>query len=147
MASTYAPCSACGKLNRVDLDAGSSREPICGSCKTSLPVHFGVVEVSDRGLETLITKSPIPVICDFWASWCGPCKAFAPTFQQAALRFAGRAAFVKLNTEQNPQAGSRHQIRGIPAIVLFSSGKEKDRLSGAYPLEQFSAWLEERLEN
>lgn len=143
--STYTPCASCGKLNRVDLDASASREPICGSCQSPLPVHFGVADVNDRGLETLIAKSPIPVLCDFWASWCGPCKAFAPTFQQAALRFAGRVAFVKLNTEQNPQAGSRHQIRGIPAIVLFSGGREKNRLSGAYPLEEFSSWLESEL--
>jgi thioredoxin 2 len=146
MASTYAPCSSCGKLNRVDLDESAKKEPICGSCKSPLPLHFGVAEVSGTGLKTLSEKSPLPVICDFWAAWCGPCKAFAPVFQQAALRFAGKAVFAKLNTEQHALASDAFRIRSIPTLILLHKGLEKDRLSGALPSEAFIQWLSERLD-
>ncbi len=140
---TYVPCASCGKLNRVSWENSASKEPICGSCKTTLPLHFGVAEVSGTGLKTLIEKSPVPVICDFWAPWCGPCKAFAPAYQQAARRLSSRFTFAKLNTEQHQLAGSAYGIRSIPTLIIFSGGLEKARLSGALPLEDFVAWAEE----
>lgn len=144
MASTYAPCSQCGKLNRVDLSQSGSKEPICGSCKATLPIHFGVVEVSGASLKKLVEKSPIPVVCDFWASWCGPCKVFAPVFQQAALELSGKLVFAKLNTEQHALASDAYKIRSIPTLIFFQHGLERDRLSGALPLQEFKHWLETR---
>lgn len=138
----YCPCAACGRLNRVSWDDSAAKEPICGACKSPLPLHFGVAEVSGNGLATLITKSPVPVVCDFWAPWCGPCKAFAPTFQQAARRMSSRFTFAKLNTEQHQQASGSYGIRGIPTLIVFARGTEKARLSGALPLEDFVAWLD-----
>lgn len=138
---TYVPCGSCGKLNRVSWEESGSKEPICGSCKTRLPVHFGVAEVSDSGLRTLVQKSPLPVVCDFWAPWCGPCKSFAPTYQQAARKLAGKATFAKLNTEQYAAASSAYSIRGIPTLLLFQGGVEKHRISGALPLEAFLEWV------
>jgi thioredoxin 2 len=140
---TYVPCSACGKVNRVSWEESAAKEPICGHCKSALPVHFGVAEVSGAGLQTLLQKSPLPVICDFWAPWCGPCKAFAPTFQQAAKKLASRFTLAKLNTEQHAAAGNTYGIRSIPTLILFRSGIEKARLNGALPLDNFLAWVEQ----
>jgi thioredoxin 2 len=145
MAVTYSPCSKCNKLNRVRLEESSAKEPICGSCRASLPLHFGITELNTAGLATLSQKSPLPVICDFWAPWCGPCKAFAPSFQEAALRFSGRIVFAKINTEQYEEASHAHKIKSIPTLILFQGGMEKKRLSGALPLEAFVSWLEESL--
>lgn len=146
MGSTYVPCSKCRKLNRVDIAQAKEKEPICGNCRSVLPLHFGVVDVDEQGLALLLSKSSIPVLCDFWAPWCGPCKAFAPTFQQLALQYGGRVVFAKLNTEAHPQGGALHQVRGIPTLVLFrSGGQEVDRLSGAYPAPHVTEWLDRQL--
>jgi len=142
MEYTYVPCSSCGKLNRVGWEQSASSEPICGSCKSALPLHFGVAEISGLGLNTLIKKSPLPIVCDFWAPWCGPCKAFAPVFQQAAKRMSSRFTFAKLNTEQHSDVSNTYAIRGIPTLIVFSAGREKARVSGALPLEDFVNWLE-----
>lgn len=138
---TYCPCSSCGKLNRVSLSDSHQKEPICGSCKSALPLHFGVVEASGEGLKKLIEKSTLPVVCDFWAPWCGPCRAFAPTFQQAAAKWAGKIVFVKLNTEAHEAAGNAFGVRSIPTLIYFKSGKEVERLSGALPLPELMEWL------
>src|SRR5881394_1714844 len=130
---TYVPCTSCGKLNRVSWEESASKEPICGNCKSRLPLHFGVAEVSPAGLKTLALKSPLPVVCDFWAPWCGPCKAFAPVFQQAARRLSGLATLAKLNTEQHQLAGGAYSVRSIPTLILFRGGLERARVSGALP--------------
>jgi thioredoxin 2 len=139
---TYCPCPSCGKLNRVAWEESASKEPICGSCKTRLPVHFGVAEVSGAGLRTLVQKSPLPVVTDFWAPWCGPCKMFAPTFQQAARRLSRSATFAKLNTEQHSDAGATYSIRSIPTLLVFKGGLEKARVSGALPLDALIDFIE-----
>jgi len=104
---------------------------------------MGINELSANGLQQLIAKSPLPVVVDFWAPWCGPCKAFAPIFLQAAQQMAGSFVFVKVNTEAHPLAGSTYQIRSIPTLAVFKNSLEKARISGALSLDDLQSWLKD----
>ncbi len=112
---------------------------------TALPLHGAVSELNDRSLQKMIIKSPLPVLVDFWASWCGPCWAFAPVFQEAASGLADRTVFVKVNTEENPEGSGRLGIRSIPTLIMFQSGQEIARINGALPLESFLQWIQSQL--
>lgn len=142
MEKLLVPCAGCQRLNRVDFAAPrSTAGPVCGACRKPLPVHGGVVETTAAGLEKLIQTARKPVIVDFWAPWCPPCRMFAPTFEQAASQFAERFHFVKINTEADPIAGSRYRIKSIPTLVAISHGREIERKSGALSLPMFLQWL------
>lgn len=140
MSETYVICDKCNQLNRVRL--GTKKEPICGKCQANLPVHEAIVKGSDKNLQALIEKSPLPVVVDVWAPWCGPCKSFAPTFEQASTQYAGKVVFVKLNSDENQQMAGRFGIKGIPTTIVFKNGKEATRQSGVIPREQFGPWLD-----
>lgn len=139
-ALTYTICEKCKGLNRVAFDFPSGKSPICGKCKSVLSLHNGVSDLSDSSLEILIRKSPLPVVIDFWAPWCGPCRAFAPTFIKAAHQLKDRMVFGKIDTQSYPQASQKFAVRGIPTLVIFFQGQEKDRISGALPLDEFIKW-------
>lgn len=143
METTYAVCNKCNQINRVQLNA--NKEPICGSCKETLPVQGAIVEGGDRSFSKLIAKSPLPVVVDVWAKWCGPCRAFAPTFKEASNKFAGKVVFVKLDSENNQLSASQLSIRSIPTVLIFKNGHEIARQSGAIPREQFDQWLESNI--
>ena len=141
---TYAPCPKCNRVNRVPLKSeqgGSRPEPVCGACKIALPVHGAVVEVSAEGLQKLIEKSPIPVVVDFWAPGCGPCRMFSPTYMQVAGSHSGSYVFAKVDTEANPMVGDRHKIRSIPTLAIFKNGTEVQRQSGAMNESGLKQWL------
>lgn len=138
---TYSVCEKCNGLNRVAFSFPDGKAPICGKCKSSLTLHDGINDLTVSSLETLSHKSPLPVVVDFWAPWCAPCRSFAPTFIEAASRLKSRIVFGKINTEAYPSAGQKFAIKGIPTLVIFYRGKEISRISGALPVDEFLGWV------
>ena len=138
---TLVVCPKCEAMNRVELVRADQSQPICGRCKTELPLHEGVQEVSVATLRVLTQKSARPVVVDFWAPWCGPCRTFSPIFQKAARELAGKFVLAKLNTEAAPLANESFKIRGIPTMIVFKRGAEVDRQSGAMPLPSLLSYL------
>lgn len=136
-------CPSCGQMNRISDDkVARGFQPICGHCKQPLTVSNAPVTVTDQNFSTLVERSEVPVLVDFWASWCGPCHMLAPVIEELAHEFSGRVRIAKLNTDENPQTSSRFQIRGIPALVLFANGREVDRLIGVQPKQQIVSRLQ-----
>ncbi len=139
MSKSYTICRHCRKINRFDHERADSA--VCANCKQSLAIQGPTVEVDEGTLSDLIAKSPVPVIVDFWAPWCGPCRSFAPVFAQVAAVKRGEAIFAKLNTEDHPTPSARFGIRGIPTLMVFNGGQEIARQSGAMDARRFSDWL------
>ena len=149
-------CPACGATNRIP----QSREaqdrmargdaPVCGRCKAALPVAGAAgaarpVSVTDATFGAEVEQSPVPVLLDAWAPWCGPCRMVGPVIDQLAAELAGRVRVVKLNVDDNPATAGRFAIRSIPTLLVLRAGREIDRIVGVVPKSEITRRLERAL--
>lgn len=138
-------CGSCGKRNRMSFERlGQIFQ--CGECRSRLPAPFEPIEIKNtQGFEALISRSALPVLVDFWAPWCGPCKMVAPEMDKVAAEGSGRWLVVKVNTEELPTLASRFDVNAIPLMVVFKSGREFARQAGAMPAQGILRLIEQAL--
>jgi thioredoxin 2 len=134
MNSTHVACPHCAATNRIPTERLAD-DPVCGRCGTAL-LDGHPVELSDANFDKVVAASDLPVVVDFWAPWCGPCRQMAPQFEQAAGTLKGKALFVKLNSDDNPKTSARFGVRSIPTLVKLQRGQEVARVAGARPAGQ-----------
>jgi len=134
-------CPTCGSKNRIPAERLGD-QPRCGSCKTTFSPLDAPVEVSsEQEFTDLVSRSPLPVLVDFWAPWCGPCRMVAPEVAQIARDEAGRVVVAKVDTDLLPQVAGRLGIKGVPTMVLYRQGREQQRISGAGSAASLTAQL------
>lgn len=139
-------CPACGATNRVPAEKiAQGLKPVCGQCKAPLPPDTEPVSVTDGSWVAQVDQSPLPVLVDLWAPWCGPCRMVAPAVEAIAAEMAGRLRVAKINIDDNPGVSRRFNVQSIPTLLLIRSGREVNRLVGAQPKSDIVRWLERSL--
>lgn len=132
--TTLLRCGQCGANNRVpETKLAQGLQPVCGQCKTPLKAATGPLTVTDATFAADVERSPLPVLVDAWAPWCGPCRTIAPAIEELATELAGKVRVAKLNVDENPNTAGRFDIRSIPTMLVMIGGREVERIVGAQP--------------
>ncbi|MEL4177251.1 thioredoxin TrxC [Roseateles sp. PN1] len=132
-------CPHCLTKNRVP-DERATQDPVCGQCGQAL-LSGAVLALDEANFDRVVTGSELPVLVDFWAPWCGPCRSMAPQFELAARQLKGQALFVKVNSDEAQRLSQRYAIRSIPTLIQLRGGQEVQRISGALQARQIIDWL------
>jgi len=135
-------CAACGQMNRVPAER-LTQAPKCGTCGAAL-ADGRVMDLDAAAHDKAVRGDDLPLIVDYWAAWCGPCRSMAPEFAKAAKAAAPQVRFGKLDTEAHPDLAARARIQGIPALILYAKGRETARLTGARPASQILDFLRQQ---
>ncbi|WP_019864166.1 thioredoxin TrxC [Methylovulum miyakonense] len=139
MDALHIVCPVCHTVNRIP-SGRLAQQPRCGKCKHALFTGHPL-ELTSGHFQQHITRNDIPVVVDFWADWCGPCKMMAPAYAQAAANLEPKVRFAKLNTEQEQDIAAQYHIRSIPTLIMFKAGRESARQSGAMQAGEIVRWV------
>lgn len=135
-------CKKCGVTNSIPMDKLKHRAR-CGKCGEHLNMEQLIVPVpvDEASFHNWVLEAPVPVLVDFWASWCAPCRAIAPSLEKLAEEFSGRLRVAKVDTDDNRKLAEKYNIQAIPTLILFEKGKIKEQFTGAMPISQLRVWI------